>query len=143
MRDGIDDDGRVDLRVGIAFVEQSRLEEDSRRVEANQIERTVLAEHDSPIDLALREQRRVLFHDDVRHDSGWSFLDEESDSHFVGAAGDDRGIYVGFAIASLPVEHADAQYVALELLVIEVLLGEEVFRLADPAERRQDEAVAV
>src|SRR6266550_2135774 len=54
-----------------------------------------------------------------------------------------RGIDLGLAVAALPVEDSYAENVALELFVIEVLLGEKVLRFADPAERLEDDAVAV
>src|SRR5205085_9306436 len=108
------------------------------------VERSVLAQHHPLPDLTLREEcRRRLVGGYVGDESRRAFLDEEGDADFVGSAFYDGGIDFGFTVPALPVEDAHPQQVALQLLVIEVFPGVEVLRLADQAERLEDEAVAV
>jgi len=142
-RCGVDYYGGIDYRVGVALVVQPCLQKHPRSVEPDEIERATLTDHDARVDLSPREQRRRLIDDDVRYQSGRPFLDEESDAHLVVTARNDGCIDFGLAVAALPVENADAQNVALQLHVVEILFGVEILRFADPTERDQDEAVAV
>ena len=143
-RCGIYDDRRIHFGVRVPLVEQTPLEEHARGVEPDQIERTVSPQHYFAVDLPLREQRwRRLIDNDVRDDRRWAFLDQEGDANLIAAPRNHDGVHFGLAVPALPVEDADAEHIALELLVIEVLFRVEVLRLGDPAERRDDEAVAV
>ena len=54
-----------------------------------------------------------------------------------------RRVDFSLAIPALPVEDANAQQIAPQLLPVEILLREEILRVTDPAERLEDEAVAV
>ncbi len=143
-RGSVDNDRRIHFGVGVSLVEQSPLEEDTRSVEPDQIERPVPAQHDMTIDLSLREQWWCrLIDDDVGDDRRRAFLDQEGDADLVAPPRNHHRINVGLAVAALPVKDADAEQIALELFMIEVFLCVEVLRLRDPAERRDDEAIAV
>src|SRR2546423_14938107 len=135
MRRAVDDGSRIHLGVGESLVEHPRLQIEARRIESDKIEWTVFAECDAVGDLALAEDRGVLSDDDVGDDGGRSFVDRESDTDLLASAPDDRGIDFSLAISALPVEDADAQHVAVQLLVVEVFASVEVFRFADQAKR--------
>ena len=108
-RSGVDDDGGIDFGIGVALVEHPRLQKEARRVDPDQVQRSVLAQHHPTVDLALRQQRRRwLIDDEAGNERWWTFLNEEGDTDFVGTAFYDGRIDFGFAVAALPVEDADA-----------------------------------
>ncbi len=142
LRRIVDDHAGVDHRVAVSPVPRRALEFRLHRIEPDQVERVLHVQQRQAAACSRVDQTRIG--DDVEpvDDRRRAFVDRERDVYLPRPGVDDGRVDRGVAITVEPVVEPDARDVALELGLVEVLPVLHDRRVADRAERREQEARA-
>ncbi len=141
LADGIGARRRIDDRVAVPLIPHLLQPHHPHRIEQREIHRVAGVQQRQRIAAAVGHHRGVV-QDAQRRDPRRRVLPDLERHRHAPSARSDHRVHLRVAIAAQPVEHADADHVALQLRAVQVIAIDERRGVADEAEGLEQQILA-